>query len=92
MQLERAREQLEGQFSGRPGLFGSSSMQSRVEVRPDGRVRIELNRGGETSTYEFNSIDELQQNEPEVYEMFRDVLRLMRGGTSRPDAGLLALC
>jgi hypothetical protein len=42
-----------------------------VKVAPDGRVRVVITSDGQTETHSFDSVEELRQQNPELYEKIR---------------------
>jgi hypothetical protein len=74
--LERLRESLErSQANLLPGINGAVSgvirngdRQIKWQRGMDGKLRVEVTRDGETETYEADSLEDLKEKAPEVYE------------------------
>ena len=52
----------------------SSTKSVMIVVEDDGRITVEIDENGTTRKYEFESREEFEQTEPELYERFRQHL------------------
>lgn len=64
---EEARERF--RFHGRGGATWHKGVS--VEVAPNGKVHVVITRDGQTETHDFESVDELRQQNPELYEKIK---------------------
>lgn len=79
--IERARQRMRTPGSGRPGDSHSESVS--VIILND-RVCIEISTDGDRKRYEFESIEQLRKQEPELYERFRKLFEGEAEGARGP--------
>lgn len=53
---------------------GDAHSESVSITVDNGRVSISISKDGDTTEYEFDSLDEFRKQEPELYERYRDTL------------------
>ncbi len=67
---EKVREHV--RRGGRDGLTWHRGL--RVEVTPTGKVHVVITRDGQTEKHSFESVEDLRQRDPELYEKVREWL------------------